>query len=64
MVDSIYFLSEQFLGETTGRPTGKATPKKILALLKIQPSITQRLLAAELGVSANGIKYHINKMKS
>lgn len=59
-----YFLSEQFLGETTGKTTGRTTQKKILALLKIQPSITQRLLAAELGVSANGIKYHIDKMKS
>ncbi|MFZ4526793.1 MAG: winged helix-turn-helix transcriptional regulator [Chlorobium sp.] len=36
----------------------------MIALLKIQPSITQRLLAAELGVSAYGIKYHIDKMKS
>ncbi len=55
-----YFLFEQFLGETTG----KTTRKKILALLKIQPSITQRLLAAGLGITANGIKYHIDKMKS
>ena len=52
-------VAKTFIGETTG----KTTLEKILVLLRIQPSIMQRLLAAELGVSANSIKYHIDKMK-
>jgi ATP-dependent DNA helicase RecG len=42
----------------------ETTQEKILALLRAQPTITRRELAARIGLSADGIKYHMEKMKS
>ena len=50
--------------EATQETTQETTQERILALLKAQPSITRRELAARLSVSADGIKYHLEKMKS
>jgi len=33
-------------------------------LLSAQPTITRKELAARIGLSAEGIKYHMEKMKS
>ena len=39
--------------------------KKVVALfLKLTPMITRRRLAEQIGISENGIKYHLNKLKS
>ncbi len=56
--------------ETTG-PTPITTPKsqktteeRILALLKAEPAITRRELAERIGITSNGIKYHLDKLRS
>lgn len=41
----------------------RATQEKILALLKAHPAITRRELAAKIGITNDGIKYHLNKLK-
>ena len=38
--------------------------KAVLALIKEQPDITQRDMAAQLGWKINRVKYQIDKMKS
>lgn len=38
--------------------------KAVLALIKEQPDITQREIAAQLGWKINRVKYQIDKMKS
>ena len=42
----------------------ETTQEKILVLLSAQPTITRKELAARIGLSADGIKYHMEKMKS
>jgi predicted HTH transcriptional regulator len=48
------------------KTTIKTTTKKqseILELIKEKPDYTVAQLAEKLGVSTNGIRYHINKLK-
>ena len=52
------------LGETTQETAQETTQEKILELLKKQPSITRREMAEKISLSNDGIKYHLNKMKS
>jgi ATP-dependent DNA helicase RecG len=40
------------------------TQEQILRLLRIQPSITRKELAEKIGLSTDGIKYHLAKLKS
>jgi len=40
------------------------TQEHIVALLKTTPSMTRRELAEKTGVSENGVKYHLNKLKA
>ena len=47
-----------------GETTQETTQEQILASLRGQPSITRRELAKKIGLSADGIKYHLNKLKS
>src|SRR6185436_5250815 len=44
--------------------TQETTQETTLALLRAQPSITRRELANRLGISDNGIKYHLERMKA
>lgn len=44
--------------------TPKTTQEKILALLHAQPSITRRELAERIGLSDDGIKYHLDKLRA
>lgn len=47
------------------KPTTQETSQeKIVALLRSNPSITRRALAGMVGLSEEGIKYHLNKLKS
>lgn len=46
-----------------GGTTQETTQEKILALLGKQPSITRRELSEKIGISHDGIKYHLNKLK-
>lgn len=51
-------------GKSVGGTTQETTQEKILALLKSQPSITRKELSTKVGLSPDGIKYHLEKMKS
>ncbi|TXT40585.1 MAG: ATP-dependent DNA helicase RecG [Comamonadaceae bacterium] len=50
-------------GQTAQETTQETTQEKILGLLKNCPSITRQELAVKLGLSPDGIKYHLQKMK-
>jgi ATP-dependent DNA helicase RecG len=54
-----------------GRPTQETTQEsqettqeRVLALLQAKPTITRRELASRLGLSENGVKYHMDKLKA
>ena len=49
---------------TQGIRSETTVPGKILALLRQQPTTTRRELATQLGLSADGIKYHLNKLRA
>ena len=42
----------------------KTTQEKILTLLAANPAITRNALAQSIGLTSDGIKYHLNKMKA
>lgn len=48
--------------ETTQKTTQK-TAQKIVDLIRHNPSITRAELAAEIGITSDGIKYHIKRLK-
>ena len=51
--------------KTTQRTTQKTTQRttqKIIALIRQNPEITRQELAMELGITEDGIKYHLKKM--
>ncbi|MBI5551996.1 MAG: putative DNA binding domain-containing protein [Desulfobacterales bacterium] len=58
--------SEQGLEEEaiTQETTQKTTQEKILALLVAEPTLTRKQLAQRLGITQDGIKYHLEKLKS
>ena len=43
--------------------TPKTTPKKIIMLIENNPRITKEELAKSLGITADGVKYHLKKMR-
>lgn len=49
--------------ETTQETTQKTTQEKILDLIKKNPSITQTEMAKVLGMTRDGISYHIKLLK-
>lgn len=51
------------LGGTTQEATQETTQEKILAILKARPATTRKELAAEIGLTPDGIKYHLNKLR-
>ena len=48
-------------GESTQKTTQKTT-QKILELITANPQISRTLLAAEIGITPDGIKYHLSKL--
>ena len=54
--------------ETTQETTQEISPAtvrgKLLALLRQQPAITRRELATQLGLSPDGVKYHLSKLRA
>ena len=50
--------------ETTQETTGSVGAQRILELLKTNPDATRQQLAAQTGLSADGVKYHLNKLKT
>jgi ATP-dependent DNA helicase RecG len=51
-------------GEATQETTQETTQERILALLGLEPSITRVELARRVGVTPDGVKYHLAKLKS
>ncbi|MDP2865902.1 MAG: winged helix-turn-helix transcriptional regulator, partial [Elusimicrobiota bacterium] len=39
------------------------TQEKIFAFLQTHPAITRRELAVKIGITEDGIKYHLNQLK-
>jgi ATP-dependent DNA helicase RecG len=64
---TVFYFSASYLQaaaqETTQETTQKTTQEKILRLLKAEPSMTRQQLAQQLDISADGIKYHLEKLK-
>ena len=53
--------------QETGHTTQEAeatTQERILALLEAEPEITRRLLAERIGITADGVKYHLDKLRA
>ncbi len=48
----------------TQETTQETTQEKIVALLRKTPTMTRRQMAEIIGISENGIKYHLDKLKS
>ena len=49
---------------TTQETTQETTQDKILAILRSAPAITRRELATKIGITADGIKYHLTKLSA
>jgi ATP-dependent DNA helicase RecG len=50
------------LGSATQKTTQK-TAQKILKLIAQNPRITREDLADQIGISTDGVKYHLNRMR-
>jgi len=50
--------------EITQEITQETTREKILALIKDKPFITRRELAVKIGLTQDGVKYHLQKLKT
>ena len=50
--------------ETTTQEIEGSTQERILALLKAKPGITRRLLAERVGITPDGVKYHLDKLRT
>lgn len=48
---------------TTTQITTQNTTQKILELIEYNPKITRKEMAREIGISEDGIKYNLNKLK-
>lgn len=59
------FLERKDEGEpATQETTQETTQEKIIASLRAEPTLTRKLLAQRLGISEDGVKYHLNKLKA
>jgi ATP-dependent DNA helicase RecG len=50
-------------GSTTQKTTQETTQEKIIRQIKLNPSITQKGLSEQTGISVDGVKYHLKKLK-
>ena len=54
--------------ETTQKTTPETTPEtaqeRILSLLAAEPEITRHQLAKRLGITSDGVKYHLDKLRA
>jgi len=53
---------ERFYGEIRKKTTQKTT-QKILELMRETPNITRKKIAKTLGITEDGVKYHIDKLR-
>ena len=54
----------QEIEATTQEKGGTTTQERILVLLKAEPGITRRLLAERIGITPDGVKYHLDKLRA
>jgi ATP-dependent DNA helicase RecG len=47
----------------SGRTTQETTQEQILALLREAPALTRKALADRIGLTADGIKYHFDRLR-
>ncbi len=50
--------------KTRVKTTQETTQEKIIVIMRNKPSITRKELAKQIGISTDGIKYHLEKMKA
>ena len=48
----------------TTQETTTTTQERILALLRAEPEITRRRLAERVGITPDGVRYHLNKLRA
>ena len=48
----------------TTQETGSTTQERILALIEAEPGITRRRLAERIGITPDGVKYHLDKLRA
>jgi ATP-dependent DNA helicase RecG len=46
------------------KTTQETTQEKILAVLRSEPSITRREISKRTGLTPDGVKYHLDKLRS
>ena len=49
--------------KTVQETTQKTTQEKIVALLRERPELTRNALAVQIGITSNGVKYHLDNLK-
>jgi ATP-dependent DNA helicase RecG len=57
-------VGEKGSGVATQETTQETTQEKILGLLRANPATTRVALAKNLGLSADGVKYHLDKLRA
>ena len=50
--------------KATQETTQETTQERILALLEAEPELTQRMLAERVGLTPDGVKYHLTKLRA
>jgi ATP-dependent DNA helicase RecG len=63
---SFHFLPEHQVDsghEVAGETTQETTQEKIIKQIKLNPAITQKGLSEQTGISVDGVKYHLKKLK-
>ena len=61
---AIPVITQETTQETTQEVSSETVQGKILALLRQHPTMTRRELATQFGLSTDGIKYHLNKLRA
>lgn len=54
---------QQVDGGVSGVTTQETTPKKILVFLRAEPTLTRKAMAERLGLSPDGVKYHLDRLR-
>jgi len=55
-------IATQEIGHTT--QDGRTTQERIPALLEADPRLTRHLLAERLGITVDGVKYHLDRLRA
>jgi ATP-dependent DNA helicase RecG len=50
-------------GQTAQETTQETTQERILALLREEPTLTRKALADRIGITPDGIKYHLARLR-